>query len=95
MPFVTSAMIAAVVERYRDTGAPLVVSHYGAVQAPPTLYDRTLFAELLATSGERCAKHVDRQHLEQAEVMAWPDGALRDVDLPADYEDLAGSRARG
>ena len=34
--------------RYREGGAPLVVSSYGEVDAPPTLYDRALFAELLA-----------------------------------------------
>src|SRR5262249_30265142 len=52
MPFVTAAMIAALSGRYRETGAPLVVSHYGDVQAPPTLYDRALFAELLSIDDE-------------------------------------------
>ncbi len=94
MPFVTTEMIATLVERYRDTRAPLVVSHYGDVQAPPTLYDRALFDELLAIPGERCAKQVVRRHEQVAVVVAWPESALRDIDVPADYEgaraDLAG-----
>jgi molybdenum cofactor cytidylyltransferase len=45
MPFVSAGMIAALVMRYREAGVPLVVSSYGEVTAPPTLYDRALFAE--------------------------------------------------
>ena len=71
-------------------GAPLVVSHYGDVQAPPTLYARALFEELLSIPGERCAKQVVRRHEHEAEVVAWPVTALRDIDVPADYE---GARA--
>jgi molybdenum cofactor cytidylyltransferase len=90
MPFVTADMIATLVARYRDRRPPLVASHYGEVQAPPTLYDRTLFDELLQIPGERCAKQVVRRHEQEALIVAWPESALRDIDVPADYE---GARA--
>jgi molybdenum cofactor cytidylyltransferase len=95
MPFVTAEMIATLVQRYRETGAPLVVSHYGDVQAPPTLYDRALFEELLSIPGERCAKQVVRRHEGEAVVVAWPESALRDIDVPADYEDARADLAGG
>ena len=95
MPFVTAEMIATLVRRYRETQAPLVVSHYGEVQAPPTLYDRALFEELLAIPGERCAKQVVRRHESEAEVVRWPEEALRDIDVPADYEDVRAGLLRG
>jgi molybdenum cofactor cytidylyltransferase len=88
MPFVTADMIRALVERHRTTGAPLVVSHYGEVQAPPTLYARGLFPELLEIPGERCAKQVVRRHEREAVVVDWPEGTLRDIDVPEDYEDV-------
>lgn len=95
MPFVTGDMIATLVRRYHETRAPLVASHYGEVQAPPTLYDRALFDELLQIPGERCAKQVVRRHEQEAVVVEWPESALRDIDVPADYEgaraELAGS----
>jgi molybdenum cofactor cytidylyltransferase len=95
MPFVSAAMIAAVIARYRESGAPLVVSRYGEVQAPPTLYDRALFAELLAVPDEKCGKQVVRRHASAAAEVAWPEGALRDIDVAEDYEavraELAGS----
>jgi molybdenum cofactor cytidylyltransferase len=86
MPFVTRSMIETVVDRYRVTGAPLVVSRYGEVDAPPILYDRALFAELLAMDGQRCAKQVVRRHLGEASIVSWPEQALRDIDVAEDYE---------
>lgn len=35
MPFVTAAMLRTLVERHHATGAPVVVSRYGDVEAPP------------------------------------------------------------
>lgn len=95
MPFVTAEMIATLAQRYRDTRPPLVASHYGDVQAPPTLYDRALFEELLNIPGERCAKQVVRRHESEAVVVAWPESALRDIDLPADYEGARAELAGG
>jgi molybdenum cofactor cytidylyltransferase len=86
MPFITSAMIGALVERYRSAPCPLVVSRYDDVNAPPTLYDRALFGELLATEGEGCGKHVVKRHLGEAVIVAWPAEALTDLDVPEEYD---------
>ena len=88
MPFVTAPMIRAVADRYRAGRPPLVVSEYGDVNAPPTLYDRALFGELLTSTGEGCGKHVVKKHKSEAAVVAWPESALADVDVPDDYERL-------
>ena len=87
MPFVTAEMIRGVVERHRSTGARLVLSHYGDVQAPPTLYARALFEEVLAEPDERCGKRIARAHASEAEIASWPEAALRDLDVAEDYED--------
>jgi len=86
MPFVTDRMIAALVERYRESDAPLVISEYGGIQAPPTLYDRSLFAEVGDAEGEGCGKRVVRRHRSEAAAVAWPAAALADLDRPQDYE---------
>ena len=86
MPFVTAGMIATVVERYRQGTAPLVVSDYGGVKAPPTLYDRSLFAEVLALEGEAGGRHVVEGHRDELLSVAFPAEALADLDVPADYE---------
>ncbi len=85
MPLVTGRMIGALVERYRGGGAKLVISEYGGVQAPPTLYDRALFEELLGAD-RGCGKSVIARHAGEAERMRWPAAALADLDRPEDYE---------
>lgn len=93
MPFVTEAMIARLVERYRETEARLVVSDYAGVHAPPTLYDRSLFAELGALPGEGCGKQVVKRHWSEAAAVSWPAAALTDVDRPEDCERISAELA--
>jgi molybdenum cofactor cytidylyltransferase len=88
---VSSSMIAALVRGVAGSPAPLAVSRYGddAVLAPPLLFRRALWPELLAWTGEGCGKAVVRVHLDEAVVLDWPVDALRDIDTPADYEELS------
>ena len=86
MPRVTSGMIVALVERFRESAPPLVLSDYEGVEAPPTLFDRSLFAELAALEGDRGGAPVARRHRDRAAVLAWPRAALRDLDRPKDLD---------
>jgi molybdenum cofactor cytidylyltransferase len=107
MPYVTAAMLAEVAARHRlrdggDGGgarAPMVVSRYGDVTAPPILYDRALFAELLSLPGEACGKEMVRRHRGEAVMLSWPEAALQDIDRPEDYQrvrtDKAGNTSGG
>jgi molybdenum cofactor cytidylyltransferase len=88
MPYVTEKMISALVSRYRETTAPLVISEYGGVHAPPTLYDRSLFSEIREMTGDGCGRQVVRRHRGAAEAVAWPADRLADLDSP---EDVRGS----
>ena len=82
----SSEMIATLVERYRAGDAPLVISDYAGVNAPPMLYDRAFFEELLAMQGEGCGKQVGKRHRSEALSVSWPEEALTDLDVPDDYE---------
>jgi molybdenum cofactor cytidylyltransferase len=94
MPFVTAPMLTSLLARYREGGTQLVMSRYGEVEAPPHLFDRALFAELLSGADERCAKPVMRRHFAEAAVAAWPATALQDVDVASDYEQVRAQFAR-
>ena len=86
MPFVTARMVGAVVARRRETGAPLVVSRYGGrVNAPPILYERSLFDEV-ARMEAGCGREVVRRHHDRAAFVDWPADRLRDLDHPDDYD---------
>lgn len=88
MVHVTEGMLRTLAESSSEGGAPLEVSRYGDVHAPPLLFTRGLWPELLAWHGEGCGKAVVRAHLAEAHVHDWPEALLRDVDTPADYEAL-------
>lgn len=86
MPLVTPSMLRTLIERYRESGAPLAASRYGGeVNAPPILYDCRLFGEL-RNMDARCGREVVRRHRHEAVEVAWPAEAARDLDRPEDYE---------
>jgi len=84
MPLVDEGLIREVVELHRRTGAPLVTARYGEVTAPPTLYHRSLFPELLGGRGEGRGREVVRRR--GAAAVDRPARALADVDRPGDFE---------
>ncbi len=92
MPLVTAHMLRTLVARYRETGAPLVVSVYGDAIAPPILYARPLFDELLAMDA-RCGRAVVRAHEMEAARVEWSPHLLFDVDSPTDYAKVEAGRA--
>ena len=101
MPFVTARMLRTLVERYRETSPPLVVSRYGGeVNAPPILYDQVLFREV-ARMRAGCGREVVRRHHDRGVQVDWPAARLRDLDRPEEYEaavkelDRAGMDAAG
>ena len=88
MTQVSASMLRAVVEGIAQGRGPLGVSRFGDVLAPPLVFTRALWPELLAWHGEGCGKAVVRAHLDEASLHDWPAAALRDVDTPADYDTL-------
>jgi len=85
MPLVDADMIAAVVARYRDSDALLVLSDYDGVNAPPILINRSLFGELVS-EGKGCGKLLRRIHPDKATDISWPAAVVADLDTPEDYE---------
>lgn len=89
-PLVGREPVRRVIERYRQGGTSVVAPTYRGVRGHPVLFDRAVFAELAALSGDRGARAVaDRDPARRALVEL-------DVPKPIDVdtlEDLA--RLRG
>jgi len=86
-PLLTSEHLNALVTAHAS-GAKIVVSEYGAAIGPPCLFDRTLFDELTALSGDEGARRVIRRHESAVVKVPFPAGAF-DIDTAADYERLS------
>jgi molybdenum cofactor cytidylyltransferase len=84
MPFVSPAIVRGLVDRRAASGARLVVSRYGGVQAPPAIYERSLFAELSNMSDGRCGREVIARHRDEASAIEWAARRIDDLDVPAD-----------
>jgi len=86
MVHVTGEMMRALVDEARVSNAPLFVSRYKGVTAPPILFRRALFPELMAWEGDGCGKAVVQAHAAEAVYKDWPAEALMDVDTPEDFQ---------
>ncbi|MDA8187837.1 MAG: molybdenum cofactor cytidylyltransferase [Dehalococcoidales bacterium] len=88
-PFVNSAIIDALVERYKQENCVLVVPDYVGQRGAPVLFDRSLFHELLAVSGDKGGRDIVKEHLHRACVVPIESGlAARDIDTWSDYQDV-------
>ena len=84
VPDVSGALVRAVVNAYRRTGAPVALPARGGRHGHPVLFDRRVFHELARPDLPRGARTVI--HAYAAELAEVPVDALPvDVDTPDDY----------
>ena len=91
VPLVRVDTVVAVIEEWRRTRAPIVRPAIGDRHGHPVIFDRAVFDELRGAPLESGAKAVVRAH-EHAIVNVPVDdeGSVRDVDTPADYDEIKG-----
>jgi molybdenum cofactor cytidylyltransferase len=86
-PALTSGLLKTLVARYRATGAPIVAPFFRGRRGNPILFDRALFAELLAVEGDQGGRAVVARHQQGMERVEVDDPAvLTDIDTRQDYE---------
>jgi molybdenum cofactor cytidylyltransferase len=87
VPMVEPSTVTRVIERWRETRAPIVRPAIGSRHGHPVIFDRRVFDELRAAPLDRGAKTVVRAHAaEVVDVPVADEGCLVDVDTPQDYE---------
>jgi molybdenum cofactor cytidylyltransferase len=90
-PALTPGLLRTLVDRYRATGAPLVVPFFQGRRGNPVLVDRRLFAEMQTIKGDRGARVLLARYQDALERVEIDDPAVvNDVDTPEEYE-----RAKG
>ena len=90
-PALTPDLLRLLVDRYRATGAPIVVPRYQGRRGNPVLWDRALFPDLLAVEGDRGGRDLLKRYQDLVEWVDVDDPAvLLDVDTRRDYENLEG-----
>jgi len=85
-PDLTPGLIRALVARYRETEAPLVVPRYRGRRGNPVLVARALFPELLAAEGDRGGRALLTRYKADLEWVEVDDPAVvLDIDTPEEY----------
>ena len=79
MPFVTSGHI----EKLLNAGEGIIASTSGDRPMPPALFPRSVWPELLRTTGDAGARDL----LQHATLVHAPASELRDIDVPADLRE--------
>jgi molybdenum cofactor cytidylyltransferase len=88
-PFVTAAVVHALVAEWRASRAAIVVPLYRGVRGNPVLFDRAVWGELLAVTGDKGAREVIGADAGRVRSVAFDDDRpLADIDTPAEYEQL-------
>lgn len=91
VPLVRASTVAAVIETWRRTRAPIVRPANGDRHGHPVIFDRSVFADLRAADPNRGAKAVFTIHRDRIVNVEVSDaGAFEDIDTPADYSRLLG-----
>jgi molybdenum cofactor cytidylyltransferase len=86
-PGVTAEVIARLIERYRQTRAPIVVPTHRGRRGNPVLFDRSLFAGLMEVKGDQGGRQlIARQGDKLEEVEVETEAIFTDVDTAEDYQ---------
>jgi len=89
-PAVTPALLARLIALADESAPPaaprrMVACRYANSLGPPALFERSLFGELRALTGDRGAKALLLRNPEAVASVDFAEGAL-DLDTPEDYE---------
>lgn len=87
-PMLGREALLRVVDRHRAGGASIVAPTYRGIRGHPVLFDRCVFAELRALSGDRGARAVVDRELGRVAFVELDEAKPIDVDTPADLTRL-------
>lgn len=85
-PFITTAIIGAVIGAWLSVGSPIVAPVFAGTRGNPVLFDRSVFAELLAVEGDQGARGVIARDPTRVHYVHFDDDRpLFDIDTPETY----------
>ena len=91
VPMIAPETVAAVIDAWRQTRAPIVRPAIGARHGHPVIFDRAVFDELRSAPLQGGAKPVVHAHAAAlVNVPVDDEGCLSDVDTPEEYRQLLG-----
>ncbi len=84
-PMMTQAIISQVIAHYRQASAPITQASFKGKPSHPVLFDRSLFPELLATTGDQGARTIINKYHHKRQLVHFDVPPLEDIDTKEDY----------
>ena len=84
-PAITPEIITILLQRYRETGAPIVVPTSQGKRGNPALFDRSLFVELMKVRDDQGGRQLIDRYSRVQRVEVGSEAVLIDVDTEEDY----------
>jgi len=85
-PGVSPDLLSALIQRHRETLAPVVAPRHAGRRGNPVLFDRVAFPEFAALRGDVGARPILQAHWDEIAWVDWPSPEiLQDIDTAADY----------
>ncbi len=88
-PLVNPAILQQLIHAWHATGRPIVAPVYHGQRGNPVLFARSLFAELLAVTGDQGGREILQRHAQEIELVPIADSdAAQDLDTWQEYQAL-------
>ena len=84
-PLITSSHLKKLIQKYKDSKSPIVASYYSGVAGVPSLFDNSLFSNLLSLGDDEGAKKIIQQRPDLVTTIDFPEGAF-DIDTDQDLK---------
>jgi molybdenum cofactor cytidylyltransferase len=84
-PGVSPELLSALIQRHRETLAPIVAPRHAGQRGNPVLFDRATFPDFDQLAGDIGARPIIQAHRDAIAWVDWPTPEiLQDIDIPAD-----------
>jgi molybdenum cofactor cytidylyltransferase len=85
-PGVTPELLSALIQRHRETLAPVVAPRYRGQRGNPVLFDRSTFDEFSSLQGDAGARPILQARPDETAWVDWPTPeVVQDIDTAEDY----------
>ena len=89
-PGVSPELLSALIQRHRETLAPIVAPRHAGQRGNPVLFDAATFPEFAQLEGDIGARPIIQAHRDEIAWVDWPTPEiLQDIDVAADYNSAA------
>ena len=89
-PFINDATVDALMDKYLESGSPVVAPVYNGKRGNPVLFDRSLIPELINASGDKGGRTIVEKYTDRMATVEIDSSSIGiDIDTWDDYQKIS------